>query len=151
MRKETRAEFSLCFIFCQLLSSIGAYFSLWGYRPEVDFTHQQCWVLSLSLRAPHMAPSLLAHCTKVLSARGHLEMDAISWEASRNQYHLTPSRLTQPKKKTCTHMLQSTELWVGSRLLPALSAKISLSLWKGFFHFCLHFKTTEMQGTLGWF
>lgn len=42
-------------------------------------------------------------------------------------------QITQPKKKTCRHMFQNTEVWVGRRLLPSLSAKVSLSLWEGFF------------------
>lgn len=103
MRTETRVEFSLCLVFCQLLPSAGAYFSLWGCKPEVDFIHQHCWALSLSLRAPvwlcSHGPTTPAHCTKVLSARGHLERDNLnlemydlSWGAPRNRCHLTPSR-----------------------------------------------------------
>lgn len=91
MRTETRAEFSLCLIFCQLLPSIGAYFSLWGYNHEVDFIHQQCWVLPLSLRAPvwlcSHGPITPAHCTKVLSARRHLEMDALSQGTPGNRHY----------------------------------------------------------------
>ena len=96
MRRETRAEFSLSLIFCQLLPSIKAYFSLWGYKPKVDFTNQQCCSLALCRHecqrgSASPAPSPLPSTPRCCSARGHPAIAALSWGClSSIQCHLTP-------------------------------------------------------------